>query len=65
MKLIQETSREERQQYIDELFRCHHGDCENCGVCRMFQGASPQVIYQDFIDGKREFQDITKEINQR
>lgn len=65
MKLIKETSKEERQKYIDELFRCHNGDCENCGVCKIFQGISPQVVYQDYIDGKREFLDITRERNKR
>lgn len=65
MKLIRETTRQERQDYIDELFHCHHGDCDNCGVCQMFKGNSPRDVYQDYIEGKREFLEIAKEWNQR
>lgn len=60
---IEETTSQERQAYIEELFHCHHGDCENCGVCKIFKGTSPQNVFQDYIEGKREFQDIAKEFH--
>lgn len=63
--LIHETTRQQRQDYINELFHCHHGDCENCGVCQIFNGTSPQSVFQDYIDGVREFQEISQEWNQR
>ena len=65
MKTIKETTKEERKQLIHDMFHCHNGDCENCGVCMIFKGTSPMKVYQDYIDGKREFQDIAREFNQR
>lgn len=65
MKTIKETTKEERQQIIHDMFRCHNGDCDNCGICMIFKGTSPVKVYQDYIDGKREFQDIAREFNQR
>lgn len=63
--LVQETTREERLEYIHHLFACQHGDCENCGVCQIFRGTSPQIVFHDYIEGKREFQDISREFNQK
>lgn len=63
--LISETTSKEREEYIEHLFHCHHGDCENCGVCKIFKGTSPQIVFQDYIDGKREFQDLVREFNQK
>lgn len=64
MKKIQDTTREQRQAYIDEMFHCR-SDCDSCGICQVFKGTSPWEVYQDYIDGKREFEDITKERNNR
>ena len=52
-----------RKDYVQKLFHCHNGDCDNCGVCQIFKGVSPQVVFQDYIEGKREFQDIAKEFH--
>ncbi|KXU48173.1 MAG: hypothetical protein UFX20_13795 [Longibaculum muris] len=62
-KLIVETTKQERKDYVQKLFHCHNGDCDNCGVCQIFKGVSPQVVFQDYIEGKREFQDIAKEFH--
>lgn len=56
--LIQETTEEERKQYVHELFHCHNGDCENCGVCQIFKGKLPEHVFKDYIEGKQEFQDV-------
>lgn len=63
--LIKDTTKEERIKYIENMFACHHGDCENCGVCHIFKGKLPVDVFYDYIEGKREFQDILKEWNQR
>ena len=55
--------KQERKDYVQKLFHCHNGDCDNCGVCQIFKGVSPQVVFQDYIEGKREFQDIAKEFH--
>lgn len=62
-KLIVETTKQERKDYVQKLFHCHNGDCDNCGVCQIFKGVSPQVVFQDYIEEKREFQDIAKEFH--
>ena len=62
---IQDSTTEERAQYIRDMFRCHDGDCENCGVCRVFSGTSPEKVYADFSAGRREFAEIAQEWNQR
>lgn len=62
---IKDSTKEEREKYIAEMFRCRNGDCDNCGVCQIFAGTSPEEVYQDFIDGKREFAEIARAWNQR
>lgn len=64
-KLIKDSTSKQRQLYIDQLFQCQNGDCENCGVCKVFAGTSPQQVYQDYIDGKREFNELNQLFNQR
>ena len=63
--MIKKSTKEERKELINEMFRCHNGDCDNCGVCVIFKGTSPLAVYRDYIEGKREFQDIAREFNQR
>ena len=64
VKLIKDTTKEMRQQYIEELFVCKNGDCENCGVCKVFAGTSPQIVYCEYIEGTREFLEIAQGYNQ-
>lgn len=65
IKLIAHSTKEERKQIIEEMFQCQNGNCEQCGICRIFKYASPQEVYQDYIDGKKEFSQITQEMNRR
>ena len=64
-KLIKETTKSERENYLNKLFACKNGDCENCGVCKIFPGTSPQEVYYDYIIGKREFLEISQTFNSR
>ena len=64
-KLIEETTKSERENYLNKLFACKNGDCENCGVCKIFAGTSPQEVYYDYITGKREFLEISQTFNSR
>ena len=57
---IQNSTSEERRAYIEERFRCI-SDCDSCGICVMYRNQDPLVVYQDYIDGKRTFMDITSE----
>jgi hypothetical protein len=57
---IEESTREEREQCIRSMFQCK-GDCDACGLCQVFHGKEPEIAYQDYIDGKRSFLEISME----
>ena len=56
--LINETTREEREQIVAESNGNINGGCDGCmsGLAEM---------YQDYIDGKREIRDINMEFKAR
>ena len=56
--LINETTREEREQIVAESIGNINGGCDGCmsGLAEM---------YQDYIDGKREIRDINMEFKAR
>lgn len=60
---IEKSTREERDAYVKNTLQCK-SDCENCGMCKIFRGKSPEVVYADYIDGKRTFSEITMEYRQ-
>ena len=62
--LIKDTTREEREQIIRQSLDCGGGGCENCSSCWL-GGGSPEEIYKDYIDGKREISEINMEYNAR
>lgn len=62
--LIKDSNKKIRKEYIDNLFKCKNGDCDNCGVCRIFKGVAPEEVYQDFIEGICEFEEISKRWNE-
>lgn len=62
--LIKDTTREEREQIIKRSLDCGGGGCENCSSCWL-GGGSPEEIYKDYIDGKREIAEINMEYNAR
>ena len=57
---IQNSSREERELYIKERFECI-SDCDSSGICTMYRNQDPVLVYKDYIDGVRDFQDITND----
>ena len=57
---IENSTREERQAVIREMFKCI-ADCDACGLCRVFRGKEPEIAYQDYIEGKRSFVEISME----
>ena len=61
---IDNSTREERQAYVVEAWRCRH-DCESCGKCRILRGRDAETLYADYIEGKRSYMDITLEIRNR
>ena len=57
---INASSREERMDYIIHEFRCL-ADCDNCGHCQFLHGRNALDVYRDYVDGKREFMEVTLE----
>lgn len=58
---IKNSTAEMRRAYVAEAWRCLH-DCEMCGKCRVLRGREAEFLYADYIEGKREYMDVTKEI---
>lgn len=58
---IESSTREERLDYVLNEWKCLH-NCELCGKCHVLKGRSEEILYADFIDGKRSYMDITLEI---
>lgn len=57
---IKDSTKEERESYIKDRFKCI-SDCDSCGICAMYNNQDPFLVYKDYIDGVRDFQDITKD----
>jgi hypothetical protein len=57
---IESSTREERLDYVLNEWRCLH-NCELCGKCHILKGRSEEILYADYIDGKRSYMDITLE----
>ena len=58
---IESSTREERLHYVLNEWKCSH-NCELCGKCHVLKGRSEEILYADYIDGKRSYMDITLEI---
>ena len=58
---IESSTREERLDYVLNEWRCLH-NCEICGKCHVLKGRGEEILYADYIDGKRSYMDITWEI---
>ena len=58
---IESSTREERMDYVLNEWKCLH-NCELCGKCHVLKGRSEEMLYADYIDGKRSYVDITLEI---
>lgn len=58
---IKDSTAEMRRAYVAEVWKCLH-DCEMCGKCRVLRGREAEFLYADYIEGKREYMEVTKEI---
>ncbi len=43
-----------------DRFKCI-SDCDSCGICAMYKNQDPLLVYKDYIEGVRDFQDITND----
>lgn len=51
---IEHSTKEERRNYIAETFRCRN-NCELCGICQVYGGKEPLIVYENYIEGTEEF----------
>lgn len=58
---IKGSTREEREQFVVEAFRCI-SNCDNCRACQFLEGRAAEALYADYIEGRRDFREITIEI---
>ena len=61
---IDNSTSDERRAYVREAWRCL-SDCESCGKCKILRGREAEMLYADYIDGKRSYMDITLEIRNK
>lgn len=57
---LKNSTIEERRQYIKTTFKCI-ADCDMCGLCIVFRGKDPELAYEDYINGKRDFMDVSQD----
>ncbi|MCR5255188.1 MAG: hypothetical protein K6D96_04580 [Acetatifactor sp.] len=55
---INASTEEERRDYIKGRFPCI-ADCDMCGLCKVFHGKDAEEAYDDYIAGKRSFEDVS------
>lgn len=55
---IENSTEEERRQYIKDTFKCI-ADCDMCGICVAFKGKDPELAYDGYIMGKRDYIDVS------
>lgn len=58
---IDNSTRDERLAYELQQWECMH-NCEICGKCQILKGRDVEILYADYIDGKRSYLEITLEI---
>jgi len=60
---IEGSTKEERLEAVKNKFRCI-SDCDSCGLCKVFKGRDPSVVYQDYIDGRCSYLEISRRLRE-
>lgn len=63
--LIKNTTREQREKIIRDSLSCGGGGCENCSSCGVFGAGDPIDMYQPYVDGEKEIDEINLEFRAR
>ena len=61
---IEKSTREERLAFVQDEWKGLH-NCELCGKCHILKGRNEELLYADYIDGKKSYMDVTFEIRKR
>ncbi|MBB5183058.1 hypothetical protein [Catenisphaera adipataccumulans] len=54
------STREERLSFIQKMYQCR-SNCEMCGICTLFHRKDPLDVFEDYIDGRRDYTEILME----
>lgn len=57
---INASTQKERRDYIKNRYPCI-ADCDLCGLCKVFHGKDPEDAYDDYINGRRSFDEVSKD----
>jgi hypothetical protein len=63
--LVKNTTREQRERIIRAALSCGGGGCENCSACGVYGAGDPYEMYQPYVDGLKEIEDINREFRAR
>ena len=55
---IESSTREERLAYVQDRWRCRCS-CELCGKCNMLKGRDAEIVYEEYIEGRKTYREIT------
>lgn len=55
---INRSTVDERRAFIKDKFPCL-ADCDMCGLCKVFHGNDPENAYEDYINGRRSFSEVS------
>ena len=58
---ITQSDRDERARFIRERFRCI-ADCDQCGNCQVLHHREAELVFADYIEGRRSYLDIMMEL---
>ena len=58
---ITQSDREERTRFIQERFRCI-ADCDQCGNFQVLHHQEAELVFADYIEGRRSFLEIMMEL---
>ena len=58
---IENSTYAQRLAYVVDRWRCLH-NCELCGKCSVLHGRDAEIVYAEYIKGRRSYMDITLEI---
>ncbi len=62
--LIEQSTQEERRAYVLDAWKCLH-NCELCGKCHVLKGQDVEILYADYIEGRRNYMEVTLDIRNR
>ena len=61
---IENSTRQERLAYVQKQWECL-SNCDICGKCCVLRGGTAELFYEDYIEGRRTYMEITLELRKK